>query len=332
MMRTVPRAALLTLACLLVSLPAGSIVHSSAPEVVATGVVRPLQIAIDGATLVVLGPGTRGDAAAEIHRVALDAQRPVDLSRERPVTVPFPGPGSRTLGSLAIERRTRALYLGEENGGQVWRMSVSGTVELFATGLRRLAGGGTVIFDNAGRLILLDHADPLVSPREERLPSGLDQLLRDDPYRGALIFRLAVDTPLPLPRRVTHVPPFYPRGSAARAGGLPFDFLSLATLPGGELIALASTGALYRVSDEAPPALFARLPRAQYARTNMAVAPDGSVYVSGGFHVGQVFRVTADGNVTVVAADLADPAGIAVGPDGAVYVAESSRHRILRVR
>jgi sugar lactone lactonase YvrE len=332
MMRTVPRAALLTLACLLVSLPAGSIVHSSAPEVVATGVVRPLQIAIDGATLVVLGPGTRGDAAAEIHRVALDAQRPVDLSRERPVTVPFPGPGSRTLGSLAIERRTRALYLGEENGGQVWRMNASGTVDLFATGLRRLAGGGTVIFDNAGRLILLDHADPLVSPREERLPSGLDQLLRDDPYRGALIFRLAVDTSLPLPRRVTHVPPFYPRESAARAGGLSFDFLSLATLPGGELIALASTGALYRVSDEAPPALVARLPRAQYARTNMAVAPDGSVYVSGGFHVGQVFRVAADGNVTVVAADLADPAGIAVGPDGAVYVAESSRHRILRVR
>ena len=332
MMRIVLRAALRLLACLLVSLSTVSIVQSSATEVVATGVVRPLQIAIDGATLVVLGPGTRGDAAAEIHRVALDAPRPVDLSRERPVTVPFPGPGSRTLGSLAIEQRTRALYLGEENGRQVWRMNAAGTVELFAVGLRRLAGGGTLIFDNAGRLVLLDHADPLVSPREERLPSGLDQLLRDDPYRGALIFRLALDTSFPLPRRVTHVPPFYPRESSARAGGPSLDFLSVATLPGGELIALASTGALYRVSDEAPPALFARLPRAQYARTNMAVAPDGSVYVSGGFHVGQIFRVTADGNATVVAADLADPAGIAVGPDGAVYVAESSRHRILRVR
>jgi hypothetical protein len=318
--------------CLVVLLYVASVSAAGTSEIVATGVVRPLQLAVDRNTLVVLGPGTRGDAAGEIHRVSLDAVRPVDLSRERPVTVPFPGPGSRTLGSLAVGRRSGALYLGEENGQQVWRLNSSGTVELFAVGLRRLAGGGTLAFDSADRLVLLDHADPLVSPREERLPSGLDQLLRDDPYRGALIFRLALESSLPLPRRVTHVPPFYPRDSAARAPSPSLDFLSVAALPGGDLITLASTGALYRVTSEGPPVLFARLPRAQYARTNMAVSPDGIVYVSGGFHVGQVFRVTPDGDVSVVAGDLADPAGIAIGPDGSVYVAESSRHRILRVR
>jgi hypothetical protein len=332
MLRPSARAALLMAACLAALLSCPPSGHSTGFAVVATGVVRPLQIALETGALVILSPGTRGDAAAEIYRVPLDATRPADLSRERPVRVPFPGPGSRTLGSLAIDRRSGALYLGEENGRQVWRMTAAGTVELFATGLRRLAGGGTLAFDDAGRLVLLDHADPLVSPREERLPLGLDQLLRDDPYRGALIFRLAIDSTLPLPRQISHIPPFHPRESSARSGSPVHDLLSLVAMPGGDLIALASTGALYRISDDAPPRLFARLPRAQYARTNMAIGPDGSVYVSGGFHVGQVFRVSHDGQVTVVAADLADPAGIAVGPDGAVYVAESSRHRILRLR
>jgi sugar lactone lactonase YvrE len=56
------------------------------------------------------------------------------------------------------------------------------------------------------------------------------------------------------------------------------------------------------------------------------------VYVSGGFHVGQVFRVSRDGAVETVASDLADPEGIAVDGRGAVYVAESSLHRIVRLR
>jgi sugar lactone lactonase YvrE len=61
-------------------------------------------------------------------------------------------------------------------------------------------------------------------------------------------------------------------------------------------------------------------------------AADGTVYASGGFHVGQVFRVSRDGAVETLASDLADPEGIAVDGRGAVYVAESSLHRIVRLR
>jgi sugar lactone lactonase YvrE len=64
----------------------------------------------------------------------------------------------------------------------------------------------------------------------------------------------------------------------------------------------------------------------------MVAAPDGTVYVSGGFHTGQVFRVAPDGAVTAIASDLSDPAGIALDSRGALYVAESGLHRILRIR
>ena len=54
--------------------------------------------------------------------------------------------------------------------------------------------------------------------------------------------------------------------------------------------------------------------------------------MSGGFHTGQVFRVAPDGAVTAIASDLSDPAGIALDSRGALYVAESGLHRILRIR
>jgi sugar lactone lactonase YvrE len=51
--------------------------------------------------------------------------------------------------------------------------------------------------------------------------------------------------------------------------------------------------------------------------------------LSGGFAVGAIFRVFPDGAVTRLAGPLADPQGLALGPDGYLYVAESSRHRIV---
>jgi sugar lactone lactonase YvrE len=64
----------------------------------------------------------------------------------------------------------------------------------------------------------------------------------------------------------------------------------------------------------------------------MVAAPDGTIFVSGGFHVGSVFSVSPSGVVTTLASRLADPQGIALDGRGNLYVAESSFHRIVRLR
>src|SRR3982074_324851 len=91
-------------------------------EVVMTGVPRPLQLAIDRRTLVVLGPGARGDSAGEIHRVAPREALPAPVSRRPRVGVPFLDARLATLGSMALQPTTRDLFLGEENGTRVYRL------------------------------------------------------------------------------------------------------------------------------------------------------------------------------------------------------------------
>ena len=64
----------------------------------------------------------------------------------------------------------------------------------------------------------------------------------------------------------------------------------------------------------------------------MVAAPDGSLFVSGGFHVPRVFRVSPTGAVDTVAQNLRDPEGLALDGQSHLYIAESSQHRILRLR
>src|SRR5436190_23520216 len=90
-------------------------------EVVATGVPRPLQLALDRRALVILGPGARGDSAGEVYRLELSAL-PVDVSRLPRVRVPFLDGRLATLGSMAIEPVSRHLFLGEENGARIYRL------------------------------------------------------------------------------------------------------------------------------------------------------------------------------------------------------------------
>jgi sugar lactone lactonase YvrE len=294
--------------------------------------VRPLQLAWDGRALVVLSVGTHGDAAGEIVRLPADADGPRDLSREPVTRIPFRDGAATTLGSLAVDPATGALFLGEENGTRLWRLAADGGLALYATGLHRLAGGSTLAFDREGRLLVLDYADPLVTRSPESVPRGLEHF-RDDDYRGPLVLRLVITGSIPLPRRLQHLPPLFPRAWGGESGGrlLP-HLISVASHPRGDVILLSSAAELYRLGPDNRLAPFARLPRGQYHRTNMVVADDGTVYVSGGFHLGQVFRISTAGTITMVASDLADPAGIAVDRRGTLYIAESSRHRILRVR
>jgi len=325
---------LLTLAALLVAtaLPVRLPGAQSQIETVVTGLLRPLQLVWDGHALIVLSYSARGDSAGELHRIAVDGAAPVDLT-QKPARIPFRGADGTTLGSLARDPESGALFVGEENGTRVWRLGADERLFLYATGLRRLGGGGTLMFDRAGRLVMLDYADPYVSRPEERLPPGLEQLRLEEDYLGPLVFRLTLDASIALPRRLENVPPVYPRGWGRRKGGsqLP-QFSSVTTLANGDLVLLASSGVLYRLAADGALTIFATLPRGQYTRTALVTAADGTVYVSGGFHVGQVFRVSRDGAIETLASDLADPEGIAVDGRGAVYVAESSLHRIVRLR
>ena len=136
-----------------------------------------------------------------------------------------------------------------------------------------------------------------------------------------------------MPRDLERAAPLFPRGWGGRAGGglLP-RLISVAAAPTGAVFALGSMGQVFRVSSTGELEPLARLPLGQYQRISMVATPDGSVLVSGGFHIGRVFRVAPDGQVSTLAQDLADPEGIALDPAGRVYVAESALHRIVRLR
>jgi hypothetical protein len=300
-------------------------------EVVATGVPRPLQLALDGQTLIIVSPGARGDMAAELYRVDLRGELPVDLSRQPRVRIPFADPRMATLGSLALDPRTRELFLGEENGTRIYRLTPDERLALHATGLHRLAGGGTIVFDEAGRLLVVDYAEPTVAPGEDRGPPGLEPLQEDD-YRGPLVFRLTLDPAIPEPRRLERVPPLFPRRWRAKSPTLFPRMISVAPV-GRDLVLLGTTGELFRLTSDGALVSVARLPpgHGMYNRTHVVAGPDGSLLVSGGFHVGKIFRVRGDGTVFTLASNLGDPEGIALDLDGSLYVAESSFHRVVRL-
>ena len=324
--------AVVALVSVLLALTSASGRETAAPpgfEVVATGVPRPLQLVLDRRSLVILGPGARGDSAGEIYRFEL-ASLPVDASRLPRVRVPFLDGRLATLGSMALEPGSHDLFLGEENGTRIYRLDANERLTPYLEGLRRLAGGSALVFDGAGRLLLVDHADPLISPGEEKPAPGLEQF-KDEDYRGPLLLRLTLDPTLPLPRRADRIPPLYPRNWGGRAGGAMLPRLVAVATAGDDLVLVASSGVVYRLaSDRLVP--LATLPRGQYLRINMVSGPDDSVFISGGFSIGYIFHVTRDGTITQLPGPIGDPQGLALSPDGYLYVAESSLHRILRLR
>ena len=181
--------------------------RSGLEVVVATGLARPLQLAVDGDSLLVLGLDSRGDAAGELYRIDLTGPLPVDLARQPRIQIPSPTRGPRRSGAWWSRRASRELFLGEENGGRIWRLGADNRLTLYATGLRRLMGGSTLAFDQGGRLLIVDHADPRLSPALEQF--------RDEDYRGPLLFRLDLDPGIRLPREVGRLAPF-PRAGTVR--------------------------------------------------------------------------------------------------------------------
>jgi hypothetical protein len=303
-------------------------------DLAVTGLSRPVQLARDGAgRLVVLGHGPRGDAAAEI--VWLDVrggELPVDASRSPRVVVPFSdGPRKITFGSLAIDTRSGALYLGEENGNRVYRLAVDKHLVPVAVGLQHLVGGSSIALDAGGRLVVLDFASSETERRSESpAPPGLESLAAEA-YQGPLVFRVDPPPPGAPPRRLDVLPPWFPRAWIRPTREPLSRFISVAPLSGEDLALLDSLGQVMKLDAAGTLRGVARLPAGHYHRTNIAVAPDGSLFVSSGFHVRQVFRVSPDGDVAVVASELGDAGGIVVDDEGRLYVADTALHRVIRI-
>jgi glucose/arabinose dehydrogenase len=103
------------------------------------------------------------------------------------------------------------------------------------------------------------------------------------------------------------------------------------TAAGDDLVFLSSIGEVFRLGSDGELLLIARLPAGHYHRTNLAIGPDGSVFVSGGFHIRQIFQISPAGQVSTVASELGDPGGVVLDREGALYVAETALHRIIRI-
>lgn len=112
--------------------------------------------------------------------------------------------------------------------------------------------------------------------------------------------------------------------------------------PDGSITVIAGTGALGFSGDGGPAAQAALANPA-----DVAAAPDGSVYIADAFN-NRIRRIASDGTITTVAgggkpsdglgdggpavqAALEYPNGLAVGPDGSVYIADTRHDRIRRI-
>ena len=302
-------------------------------EVVVTGIPRPIQLGLDGqGALVVLSQGWRGDAAGEIYRIDLRGSQPVDATRAPRVVIPFAGePRKSALGSLAVDPKSGDLFLGEENGNRIYRLGAGHRLQAVAVGLDHLLGGSTIALDPRGRLIFLDYASPETHLRSETPLSPSLSWLTEEGYRGPVVFRVDVHDDQPFPRRADLLAPILPQIGRPGAGREPLWRLIGVTPAGEDLIVLSAVGDVSRLGPDGELRFIARLPVGHYHRTSLAMGPDGSVFVSGGFQIQKIFRISPAGEVSTVAGDLGDPGGIVFDRGGALYVAETALHRIIRI-
>jgi hypothetical protein len=234
-------------------------------------------------------------------------------------------------GSLGLDTRSGELFLGEENGNRIYRLGADQRLQAVAVGLNHLLGGSALALDRQGRLVFLDYASPETHLRSEiPLPPSLRGLIEDG-YRGPLVFRVDPREQRPLPRRADLLVPIFPRGGIVPAGEPMWRLIGITAARGDDLVLLSAVGEVFRLGSDGELHLITRLPAGHYHRTNLAMGPDGSVFVCGGFQIRQIFRISQAGEVSIVASELADPGGIVLDREGALYVAETALHRIIRI-
>jgi hypothetical protein len=302
-------------------------------EIVVTGIARPLQLALDDqGMLVALGQGWRGDAAGEVYRIDTHGPLPVDAAKRPRVVIPFASePRKMAFGSLAVDSRSGDLYLGEENGNRIYRLGVDERLHPMVVGLNHLLGGSSLALDGHGRLVFLDYASPETQRRSEAPLSSSLGWLTAEGYRGPEVFRIDFRDEGPIPRRADLLVPILPRGGTRPIDREPPWRLIGVTAAGDDPVVLSAIGEVFRLASDGVLRPIVRLPAGHYHRINLAMGPDGSVFVCGGFHIRQIYRISPSGEVSIVASDLGDPGGIVVDRDGALYVAETALHRIIRI-
>jgi len=303
-------------------------------DVVAHGVPRPIQLALDPrGRLVVLSSGSFGDSAGEIYRLDLRAPQPIDASRVPRVVIPFADQIRKAvLGSLAVDPRSGNVFLGEENGNRIYRLGDEPRLQPVAVGLNHLLGGTALTLDPRGHLVFIDYSSSEAHLRSETpLPPSLSFLV-DEGYRGPLVFRIDPNEDRPLPRRADLLVPIFPRKQVARPDREPlWRLIGVTAMPGGDLVFLSSVGEVLRLGPDGELRLMVRLPAGHYHRTNLTTGPDGSIFVCAGYQIRQIFRISPDSRVSVVASELGDPGGIVLDSRGALYVPEAAVHRIIRI-
>src|SRR5262249_4063845 len=138
-------------------------------DIVATGIPRPIQVALDPqGGLVVLGHGWRGDAAGEIYHIDLGGPTPIDAERRPHMAVAFTDEPRKTVfGSLAIDPKRGTVFLGEENGNRIYRLGPNRRLRPVVVGLNHLLGGSAFTLDPQGRLVFLDYSSPETHLRSE---------------------------------------------------------------------------------------------------------------------------------------------------------------------
>lgn len=98
----------------------------------------------------------------------------------------------------------------------------------------------------------------------------------------------------------------------------------LAFAPDGSLLVGDRSGTIFKVPPGGDPVVFATLPPS-IAAFHLALAADGSLFVSGPTLAprDKIYRVTPSGDVHVEHDGFGRPQGLAVGPDGHLYVVEA---------
>jgi hypothetical protein len=302
-------------------------------EIVVTGIPRPLQLALDDqGMLVALGQGWRGDAAGELYRIDPRGTLPVDAAKRPRVVIPFASePRKMAFGSLAVDPRSGDVFLGEENGNRIYRLGADQRLQPTVVGLNHLLGGSSLALDGHGRLVFLDYASPETQRRSETPLSSSLSWLTAEGYRGPEVFRIDLREEGSLPRRADLLVPILPRGGTRPIDREPPWRLIGVTAAGDDPVVLSAVGEVFRLASDGVLRPIVRLPAGHYHRINLAIGPDGSVFVCGGFHIRQIYRISPGGDVSTVASDLGDPGGIVVDREGILYVAETALHRIIRI-